>query len=308
MKVYSAWGASLLSAIIIGASSGLAQNVFPNERDHFPPPPTNGAPVVDIVTPRDGSMFLAPADIHICAMTAYFTDTVASVEFFAGTNSLGVVTNSPIGLGGREHCREHGSYHCLIWTNAPPGAYVLTATAIDLGGNTVTSAVVDISVVTNFPPRVCITKPRDGATILGPTNINLYATAFDPDHGTVTQVEFFEGTNSLGVVTNVPVIYITNRHGVFPINNTSYCVTWTNVQPGAYTLTAVATDNDGAMTTSEPVDISVVTNLPPRVRLESPYAGATYFAPATVAICAAARDRMEPSSASSSLRARTSWA
>jgi uncharacterized protein (DUF2141 family) len=106
----------------------------------------------------------------------------------------------------------------------------------------------------------------------------------------VTQVEFFEGTNSLGVVTNVPTIYITNRHGVFAINNTSYCETWTNVQPGAYTLTAVATDNDGAMTTSQPVNISVVTNLPPRVRLESPYAGATYFAPATVAICAAASD------------------
>jgi hypothetical protein len=290
MKVYSAWGASLLSTIIIGASSGLAQPEPSIKPGPLPPPPTNTAPVVDIVTPRDGSMFLAPADIHICAMSAYFTDTVASVEFFAGTNILGVVTNSPIGLGGREHCREHGSYHCLIWTNVPPGTYVLTATATDLGGNTVTSAVVDISVVTNFPPRVCITKPHDGATILGPTNINICATAFDPDHGTVTQVEFFEGTNSLGVVTNVPTIYITNRHGVFAINNTSYCETWTNVQPGAYTLTAVATDNDGAMTTSQPVDISVVTNLPPRVRLESPYAGATYFAPATVAICAAASD------------------
>ena len=106
----------------------------------------------------------------------------------------------------------------------------------------------------------------------------------------MTQVEFFEGTNSLGVVTNIPIIYLTNRHGVFPIKNTSYCLTWTNVQLGAYVLTAVATDNDGAMTTSEPVDISVVTNLPPQVRLESPYDGASYFAPATVAICAAASD------------------
>ena len=168
------------------------------------PSPTNGAPAVDIVTPRDGSMFLAPADIHICAMTTYFTDAVANVEFFAGTNSLGVVTNSPIGLGGREACREPGSYYCLTWTNVPPGAYALTATAKDLGGNMVTSAVVDISVVTNFPPHVVITKPSNGAVILGPTNINICATAFDPDNGTVTQVEFFEDTNSLGVVTNIP--------------------------------------------------------------------------------------------------------
>ena len=87
-----------------------------------------------------------------------------------------------------------------------------------------------------------------------------------------------------------PSTYITNKQGVFPIKNTSFCLTWDDVQPGAYTLTAVATDNDGAMTTSQPVDISVVTNLPPRVRLVSPYAGAKYFAPATVGICAAASD------------------
>jgi hypothetical protein len=103
-------------------------------------------------------------------------------------------------------------------------------------------------------------------------------------------VEFFEGTSSLGVVTNVPIIWITNRYGVFPIKNTSYCLTWTNAQLGAYVLTAVATDNDGAMTTSAPVDISVVSNLPPRVRLVSPCEGATYFAPANVGICAAASD------------------
>ncbi len=256
----------------------------------FPPPATNGAPLVDIVSPRDGSMLLAPANTHLCAMTAYFTDTVASVEFFAGTNSLGVVTNGPSDLGGREPCRPAGAYFCLAWTNVPPGAYVLTATARDLAGNTATSSAVDISVVTNLPPRVLIATPRKGATILGPTNVNICATALDASPGTVTQVEFFEGTNSLGVVTNVPVIYTTNRQWVFPIRNLSYRLTWTNAQPGAYTLTAVATDNDGAKTTSRPVDISVVTNLPPRVRLVSPYDGARYLARATVGICAAASD------------------
>ena len=36
MKLYSAWGAFLLSSILIGASSGLAQNLFPNDGDHSP--------------------------------------------------------------------------------------------------------------------------------------------------------------------------------------------------------------------------------------------------------------------------------
>ncbi len=290
MKAYSCWGASLLSAITIGASSSLAQIPYPSKPLPCPPPPTNEAPVVEIVTPRDGALFLAPVNLHICALAAYFTDTVASVQFLAGTNSLGVVSNSPVSVCGGEPCRPPGAYFSLTWTNVPPGDYALTATAKDVGGNLVTSAVVDISVVTNLPPRVVITKPHDGATILGPTNINICANAFDPDHGMVTQVEFFSSTNSLGVVTNTPTLYITNKCGVFAIKNTSYNLTWTNVQPGAYTLTAVATDNDGAMTTSAPVNISVVTNLPPVVKLISPYPGATYYAPATVGICAAASD------------------
>jgi hypothetical protein len=245
---------------------------------------------VEIVAPRDGTLLLAPVNLQICAMTAYFTDAVASVEFFAGTNLLGVVTNSPAGPGGREPCPTVASYFCLTWSNVPPGAYTLTAMAKDLAGNTETSAAVDISVVTNLPPRIVLTKPANGATFLAPTNITLCASASDPDNGTVTQVEFFQGTNSLGVVTNVPTTYITNNHGVFPIKNTSFCLTWDDVAAGAYTLTAVATDNDGATTTSQTVDITVVTNLPPKVKLISPYDGATYFAPATVGICAAARD------------------
>ena len=145
----------MLSAFLIGASSSLVQSQPPLNPAPCLPPPTNAAPVVDIVTPGDGTMFIAPVDIHICAMAAYFTDTVASVEFFAGTNILGVVTNSPVGPGqGGAPCRLPGASFCLSWTNVPPGAYALKATAKDLAGNTATSAVVDISVVTNLPPRV----------------------------------------------------------------------------------------------------------------------------------------------------------
>jgi len=129
----------MLSVIIIGAGPGLAQNL-PANPGPLPPPPTKAAPVVAIVTPGNGTMFLAPVDIPICAVTDYFTDTVASVEFFAGTNSLGVVTNSFLGLGETERCGQPGEYFCLTWTNVPPGAYALTARAKDLAGNTATSA------------------------------------------------------------------------------------------------------------------------------------------------------------------------
>ena len=288
-RTYTVWGVCVLSAIdLIIASTVLAQSPLPVKP--YQPPPTNIVPAVRIITPMDGTLLLAPVDLHICAAAAYFTDAVASVEFLAGTNILGVVTNGGMARNGHEMWRVPNPAFCLTWTNVPPGDYALTAIATDLAGNNATSAVVDISVVTNLPPKVFITKPHDGAIILGPTNLNLCASAFDPDHGTVTQVEFFQGATSLGVVSNVPPFYITNKHGAFPVKNTSYCLVWSNAPPGAYTLTAVATDNDGAMTTSEPADISVVSNLPPRVRLENPYDDAKYFAPATVTICAAAKD------------------
>jgi hypothetical protein len=43
-----------------------------------------------------------------------------------------------------------------------------------------------------------------------------------------------------------------------------FAVTWSNVGPGTYTLTAVATDNGGATTTSNPVAITVYSSSPNR--------------------------------------------
>jgi hypothetical protein len=254
-----------------------------------PQRPTNGPPLVRIATPQDGQAFLLGDNIPICAASQNFTDTVVRVEFFEGANSLGVVTNRPIVWGRFPGVPPPPEYSCITWTKAAAGAYVLTAQATDRAGITVTSAPVDISVVTNFPPRVRIVRPEDGALILGPTNVTVCASAFDPN-GTVASVEFFEGTNKLGVVTNPPVVWTTNHQGVFPIRQTAYCLTWSNVPPGTYSLTATATDNSGASTTSAAVDITVVTNLPPQVQIVTPCTGARVYAPANIQVCAVAKD------------------
>lgn len=267
-----------LFAACLSISTALAYDRYPfgdGDGDHFPPPPTNASPTVQIVHPREGAMVLVGDNVYICAETSYFTDTVASVEFFAGTNSLGVVSNTPSFWG------EEGNFFCLVWSNVTAGAYTLTAVATDAAGNMATSAGVDISVVTDLPPRIHIISPRSGALILGPTNITICAQAFDLD-GTVTNVEFFQGTTSLGSVSNTPTPW--GEWGSF------YCLTWSNVPPGDYTLTAVATDNSGASTTSDAVGISVVTNLPPRVRIETPEDGAMFIEPANIGICAEASD------------------
>jgi chitinase len=56
----------------------------------------------------------------------------------------------------------------------------------------------------------------------------------------VTRVDFFAGGTPLGDDSTAP-----------------YEVTWTNVPAGGYSLTAIATDNAGATSTSAPVNITV---------------------------------------------------
>jgi subtilisin family serine protease len=91
----------------------------------------------------------------------------------------------------------------------------------------------------NSPPTVSLTSPSNGATYTLPT-IPLAATAADAD-GNVTQVSFYNGTSLIGSDTVPP-----------------YALSWTNVAIGTYTLTAVATDDLGAATTSGAVTVRVV--------------------------------------------------
>ena len=91
----------------------------------------------------------------------------------------------------------------------------------------------------NTPPTASITSPADGATFPWKPTITVTATASDPD-GSVTKVEFRDGTTVLGQDTTAP-----------------YSYTWRNVPSGNHVLTARATDNAGAATTSSPVGITV---------------------------------------------------
>ncbi|MEU8266906.1 glycoside hydrolase family 48 protein [Sphaerisporangium sp. NPDC049002] len=91
----------------------------------------------------------------------------------------------------------------------------------------------------NQPPTVSLTSPTAGQTFTAPATVNLAATAADSD-GTVSKVDFYNGTTLLGTDTTAPYTY-----------------SWTGVAAGSYSLTAKATDNAGAATTSTPVGITV---------------------------------------------------
>jgi len=109
-----------------------------------------------------------------------------------------------------------------------------------LGAATVSGAA-NITIVANSPPSVAVTAPAEGASYYPPATINMAAAASDPD-GTVARVEYFNGTTSLGSSSAPP-----------------FAIAWSNVPAGTYAITAQATDNDGAVTISDRVHVTVNT-------------------------------------------------
>ena len=93
----------------------------------------------------------------------------------------------------------------------------------------------------NQSPIVSITNPTNGAAFNTPATITLDATASDSD-GTVSKVEFYSGAVLLNTDSTAP-----------------YSYTWNNVAAGTYSLTAKATDNQGATATSNATSIIVST-------------------------------------------------
>ena len=91
----------------------------------------------------------------------------------------------------------------------------------------------------NAPPTVAVTSPAEGATSTAPATILINAAAADSD-GTITQVSFHSGATLLGTDVASP-----------------YSFSWGSVAAGSYTLTAQATDNQSAVTTSSPVHVTV---------------------------------------------------
>jgi len=92
----------------------------------------------------------------------------------------------------------------------------------------------------NVPPIVTMTRPLTGTTQVAPATLTMEATASDSD-GTVAKVEFYRDTVKLGEATTAP-----------------YSLTWSNAPAGVYSLTAKATDNDNAVTTSAAVIVTVL--------------------------------------------------
>lgn len=117
--------------------------------------PTNLPPVVRITSPPNCAVFRAPVDIPIYSYAFDPDGFVSTVECFAGTNSLGFAkrlsilvrsnTLPPISIAS-------SNTFLFVWSNAPVGAFALTAKATDNGRAATVSPLVSITIVSPVPP------------------------------------------------------------------------------------------------------------------------------------------------------------
>jgi hypothetical protein len=163
-------------------------------------------------------------------MAADAADDVAvtKVEFYNGVTKLGQATTAP---------------YQFTWSGVPTGTYTITAKATDNENASTISAPVTVTVTNldNVAPSIALTSPANGASIFAGGTLSLAATAADTD-GNVAKVAFYSGATKLAEATSAPFTY-----------------SWASVPVGNYAITAVATDNDGASTTSAIVNVSVIT-------------------------------------------------
>ena len=268
---------------------------------------TNPPPHVRIVSPLNGSIFLEPANITIVAHAEDSHGKVETVEFFSGTNSLGVKTNQPV-------ANPLGPF-VLFWSNVVAGEYSLTAKATDGQGVSSVSALVNIKVLhfpnTNPPPVVTIVASDPDASEIGPDTGTFTVTRTDGTNSDLTVFYHVGGTAKPGRDYQA-----LSGHLTIPAGASSADITLTPIADVDTTIETNETvevrlvppilpldDPDGPVLWPPPyvvgfpsnaiVNIAeavVLTNLPPYVRIVSPLNGAKFAAPANIVLIAHAED------------------
>jgi hypothetical protein len=165
--------------------------------------------------------------------------------------------------------------YAVSWdtTAVADGAHALGVIARDAAGNTATAAPISVT-VDNAPPSVTVTGPAEGETVLGLVAV----TADAADNVAVAGVQFrLDGINLGSAVAAAP-----------------FTLDWdsTAVANGSHTLTAVAHDAVGNVSTSAVVSVTVNNpdTTPPTVALTTPANGAP--ARGTIPLAADAADNV----------------
>ncbi len=140
----------------------------------------NQPPLVTLASPAEGTLFTAPASILLAAVASDSDGTVDRVEFFQGATKLGESVRVPFEVR---------------WSGVPPGAYALSARAVDNRGATTTSTPRQVVVQVGLPYFTSF-EAADGYTVGGLAGQVGWSTT-----GVVSVAEApaFRGTRALSV-------------------------------------------------------------------------------------------------------------
>ena len=219
----------------------------------------------------------------LLSMVLFFSVTVvsaASVSISANPANVtsGVSTTLTWSSTGATSCAATGDWSGRKAVSGSQSVFPLNATnAYSLNcsgplGSASSAAAVTVGAPPNTPPTVALTSPAFGATFTAPASIAISATAAATvTNATISKVDFYNGASLLGTALTTP-----------------YTFTWTAVPTGSYSLTARATDSLGSVATSAAVSVTVSAPGVLTVSLSTPLSGASYMAPADVAVTASA--------------------
>ncbi|MBD3420276.1 MAG: PKD domain-containing protein [Chitinivibrionales bacterium] len=141
---------------------------------------TDSTPGVAVASPRDGDVFVPGNPVMVTTSVTSWQE-VDSVRLYLDGNYIATDISAPYELN---------------LPGQPAGNVIVSAQAFDSDGDRAESAPVSVT-FGNVPPTITLGRPLDGWWYTEPADVTLVANVDDVD-GSVSSVEFFEGTASLG--------------------------------------------------------------------------------------------------------------
>ncbi len=188
----------------------------------------NQNPTTSITSPSNNAQFDEGTAVNISANASDADGSITSVKFYIDGNLVSTDNSSP---------------YSYTANGLAVGNHTIYSVATDNHGATGQSGTVNITInqvsVGNVAPTVAITQPSNNGSAEEGNNVTISATAADSD-GSVSNVEFYIDGVKVG-----------------EDNTSPYSYTWNSPAVGNYELTAVATDNEGATTTSSKINYEI---------------------------------------------------
>jgi hypothetical protein len=170
--------------------------------------PTNLSPIVQIVSPSNGSEFFEGEDVRIEAEALDSDGKITKVEFYRGNVLIGTRNSSP---------------YVAVIPKIVSGSYSITAKAFDDSGASTISSSVTINVKKDVDlPDIMLVTPVDNQYYYEGSTVT-FTVMFSGNDQSVDRVEYYIGNERIGISESSP-----------------YSFEWKNAPVGDYIIKAVA--------------------------------------------------------------------